>query len=143
MNRGETVLPAIFRILLAVALLLLAVTFVLLSRVKKAERDSCLGEGYIVGFRHGSSEIMLDDYETTSISPVVRYTAGGQVYEFVGNYYATTMKIGDKVEVLYNRQDMSKARLNRGRYLAPIVTGAIACVFIVLYVAYLFTKKLI
>ena len=86
---------------------------------------------------------MLDDYETTSISPVVRYTAGGQVYEFVGSYYATTMKIGDKVEVLYNRQDMSKARLNRGRYLAPIVTGAIACVFIVLYVAYLFTKKLI
>lgn len=136
-------IPIIFKALLAAALLLLAVTFVLLAGAKKAERDSCKGEGYIVGFRHSSSEIMLDDYETTSISPVVRYTAGGREYEFVGSYYATTMKIGDKVEVLYDRQDASKARLSRGRYLAPIVTGAIAGVFIILYVAYLFTKKLI
>ena len=89
-----------------------------------------------MGFQHSTSEIMLDDYETKAISPVVRYSVGGRQYEFVGNYYATTMKIGDRVEVLYNRQDASKARLKKGCYLAPGITGAIAAVFILLFVVY-------
>lgn len=129
-------LPVIFKTLFVVALLLLVITFILIARTKKAQRDCCVCVGWIVGFQHSASENMLDDYETEAISPVVRYSVGGRQYEFVGNYYATTMKIGDRVEVLYNRQDASRARLKKGCYLAPGITGAVAAVFILLFMVY-------
>ena len=129
-------LPIIFKTLFAAALLLLVITFILIARTKKAQRGCCVCMGRIVGFQRSTSEIMLDDYETKAISPVVRYSVEGRQYEFVGNYYATTMKIGDSTDVLYNRQDASRARLKKGCYLAPGITGSVAAVFLLLFMVY-------
>ena len=42
------------------------------------------------------------------------------------------MRIGQKIQILYDLEDHSKATIKAGLYLAPIITGGIALLFLLL-----------
>ena len=130
-------LRMIFLALLAVGVLLLALTAVLAMRyaAKKKNRVEC--EGTIVGFYENTSEIALGDGEHVAVSPVVEYRVNGVRHEFTGNYYNTGMQIGDKVKVLYRSEDPSSATMKGAALLAPLITGAVSLTFIIIGVVYL------
>ena len=134
-------LDFIFGALLVASLVLVIVTAVLaISGAKKnATFQEC--NGRIIDFYENSSSVHLDEYESVSISPVVEYTVHGTRYEFIGKYYSTNMKIGDDVAVLYDPFDPADATIKNGTIFAPIVTGMIAAIVLILATVYFVIKS--
>lgn len=62
----------------------------------------------------------------TALYAMVAYTVNGHSFEFHANYYSTSMKVGDKITVLYDPNDYSKATIKTGTYAAPLIVGALA-----------------
>ncbi|HHT15191.1 MAG TPA: hypothetical protein GXZ86_04875 [Clostridiales bacterium] len=99
--------------------ILLIVTLILVRHAFK-KLDNCLPtEGTIVRFQ-----------KTSSMMPVVSYNVDGVDYVFVGNYSSSRMRIGQSIKILYSIDDHSKATIKAGLYLAPIITGGIALLFL-------------
>ena len=88
-----------------VPIILFVVTLLLIAngnnKIKKY--NECTGT--IVRFYENTSELRVDSYETKAVSPVVSYSVNGRNYEFIGNYYSTSMKVGQDVKVIYNKKD--------------------------------------
>ena len=131
----------IFSVLLVASFVLVIVTVALaISGAKKnATFQEC--NGRIIDFYENSSRAYLDEYESVSISPVVEYTVHGTRYEFVGGYYSTDMKIGDDIIVLYDPFDPADATIKSGTIFAPIITGMIAAIFLILATVYFVIKS--
>ena len=125
-----------------VAAVLLIVTIILVSNGSKRIKNTNECTGVITGFYTDTSNMFLDDYERRRISPIISYTVEGKSYEFVGNYYDTTMKEGQNVKVLYDKEDCTKASIKTGVYLAPIITGALTVLFGILASAFIIVKNL-
>lgn len=106
-----------------VPIILFVVTLILIvnGNNKMNKYNECTGT--IVRFYENTSELRVGSYETEAVSPVVSYSVNGRTYEFTGNYYSTSMKVGQEVKVLYNKEDNSKATIKTGIYFAPIITG--------------------
>lgn len=121
---------------IVVPAILFAVTVVLiLNYYNKINRyNECTG--IIVRFYENTSELMLGAYETKAVSPVVSYSINGRTYEFTGNYYSTSMKVGQEIKILYSREDNSKATIKTGVYFAPIITGGLTFLFILPIIIY-------
>lgn len=130
----------IFKVIGAVAIALAIITIILVVSATNKNKTMATCQGKIIKFYENSAEARVGDYENASISPVVTYEINGQTYEFIGNYYSTSMKIGDEVEVLYNKDDVSKATIKKGLFLGPIITGALSVGFILAYGLYLIIK---
>lgn len=139
-NRSRKVLNTIFTIILCGAVVLIVITAILALAGMKKVSDYQLCMGTIIRFYENTSEMRLDSYETTAVSPVVEYFVNGQRYEFVANFYSTSMRTGDKVEVLYRADDHTDATLKKGVVFAPIITGSLAIVFVILSATYLIVK---
>lgn len=124
----------IFKIILVIALILVLITAYLIFNVARKRKNSITCNGTITGFEENTSEVRLDDYENKAISPVVEYEVNNKSYKFTGNFYSTSMKVGDSVEVLCNKDDNSKATIKKGIVLAPLITGVLPFVFFVSYI---------
>ena len=124
-----------------VPIILFVVTLILIvnGNNKMNKYNECTGT--IVRFYENTSELRVGSYETKAVSPVVSYSVNGRTYEFTGNYYSTSMKVGQEVKVLYNKEDNSKATIKTGIYFAPIITGGLTLLFILLIIIYLVLKS--
>ena len=140
-NKVKKMLSFIFSELLVVSFVLVIVTVVL--GINSAKKNATFQEcnGTIIEFYENSSGGTVGSYENVSISPVVEYTVNGTRYEFIGKYYSTNMKIGQDVTVLYNPDDPSVASIKSGTFFAPIVTGALAVVFLIPAIVYFIIKS--
>ncbi len=139
-DRVKKMIDIIFSVVLAAGIILFIVTvFLVISGVKKnLSYNEC--NGTIVRFYENSSEGRVGSYETVSISPVVKYEVKGKEYEFIANFYSTNMKIGQETTILYDPADPSKAAIKSGTFFAPIVTGALAVVFLIAAIVYFIIK---
>lgn len=124
-----------------VPIILFVVTLILIvnGNNKMNKYNECIGT--IVRFYENTSELRVGSYETKAVSPVVSYSVNGRTYEFTGNYYSTSMKVGQEVKVLYNKEDNSKATIKTGIYFAPIITGGLTLLFILPIIIYLVLKS--
>ena len=118
----------ILAILICVSIILLVVTVLLITKGRKKINlcTECIGT--IVGFH--ITEVATMQHELGTKSPVVSYVVNGQVYEFVGNFYSTNMKVGQEVKVLYNKVEVHKASIKTSTYFAPIITGILTACFV-------------
>lgn len=139
-ERAEKMMNGIFIALLIASVILVAVTGVLIvnAHKKNSEYRRCMGK--IIGFYENTSEMRLSDGEMVAISPVVAYEVDGQQYEFVANFYSTSMELGDLCDVLYSPHDPSSATLRKGTVFAPIITGGIAVVLLVISLVFFLAK---
>lgn len=91
-------------------------------------------EGTIVDFYENTSEIRLNQYESKAISPIIVYTVNNQQYEFVGNYYSTIMKKGNKIKIMYNPQNPKQAKIKSGLYFSSIILSIFTIVSFLAYI---------
>lgn len=140
-NRVKNIMSVLIKLYPIIPIVLLIVTVCLIVNSKnKLERyHECVGT--IVGFYENTAETRLNSYESKAISPVVSYSVDGVSYEFIGKYYSTTMQEGNKVSVMYNKNDPSKAAIKTGLFLAPLITGALTLLFVLPIVIYIVLKS--
>lgn len=124
-----------------VPIVLFIVTLILIvnGNNKMNKYNEC--SGTIVRFYENTSELRVGSYETKAVSPVVSYSVNGKTYEFTGNYYSTSMKVGQEVKILYNKADHSKATIKTGIYFAPIIMGGLTLLFILPIIIYAVLKS--
>lgn len=134
-------IETLMKLYIFVPIILFVVTLVLIvnGNHKMHKYNECTGT--IVRFYENTSELRVGSYETKAVSPVVSYSVNGRTYEFTGNYYSTSMKVGQEVKVLYNKEDNSKATIKTGIYFAPIITGGLTLLFILPIIIYLVLKS--
>lgn len=121
-----------FKILSIVTAIMIFITAVLTINCiyRKLTYQEC--KGIIVDFKNSGSN--FDSSE--GAAPVIEYTVGNNNYKFIGNFTSTSMRIGDKVSVLYRSDDESKAVMKSGLVFAPIVTGFISIMFLIVSIAF-------
>lgn len=109
MLNGMIALGVIFIVVAAVTL------FTALSRGK----DLVETQGTIVGF-------------TASGAPTVEYEVDGETYRFVSNVSSTAFRQGQAFNVQYPASDPASGHAASGRFVAPIVFGALGAAFTLL-----------
>lgn len=110
-------------------ILLITTVLLIINGINKTKQyEQCAGT--IVGLYENISGPFVNAGEKR-VSPIVSYSVNGQSYEFVGNYYSTNMVVGQEVEVLYKKDDYTKAFIKTGIFFAPIVTGGLTILFII------------
>lgn len=109
---------------MAVSAILFAITMALIVNSVYKMKHYVKCTGVIVGFYEGTSPAS-SDFGKKVISPVISYTAEGQKQKFIGNYCSTMMKKGQKIDILYDKKEPSKAVIQQGLYFAPAITGVL------------------
>lgn len=109
MLRGMIILGVIF----------LAVALVSLGKTLVTRGDFVETEGTITGFN-------------SSGFPTVEYTVDGQTYRFVSNSTSSSLREGQPYRVQYPLNDPASGRSFTGRYVLPIVFGALGVGFTVI-----------
>ena len=133
-------LKYIFRAFAFVCLILIIVTvFLVISAIKKTE-NYLSSTGSIIGFHESSVAASVDSYNEKNIAPIISFDANGQNYKILGNFCSTSMKIGDKIDILYDASNPNKAVIKKGLFLAPAITGALALLFGFLTIAYIIVR---
>lgn len=118
-----------------VPIIFLIITIILIIKLIKRNKEYVEGVGTITDFHKNTNEMRLKDYETEAISPVITYEVNGTKFDFIGNYYSTTMKIGDKIKIMYNQNNPKDATTKKGLNLTVVILGAFTIIsFIVLIV---------
>ncbi len=64
-----------------------------------------------------------------TIAPMISYTIHGYTNEFVGNCYWTSMRVGNKIKLLYDESDPSKVSIKAALYMAPMISGILTAFF--------------
>lgn len=124
-----------------VPVILFTVTACLILNYFHKKRHYIECTGVITDFYETSSSIHVDPGETKAISPIVSYSVNGRPYEFIGNYYCTSMKVGDQLTVLYHETDTSKATIKTGTYVGPLITGILALASIIPQVIFIYLQN--
>lgn len=140
-DKVKNMISMLLKLYTIVPIILLAVTIFLFFNCKnKINRyNECVGT--ITGFYENTTENRVGSYENKAISPVISYSVNGHSYEFIGNYYSTTMKVGNEITVMYEKDDASKATIKTGLYIAPIITGSLTLLFILPISIYVILKN--
>lgn len=95
--------------------LALVTDILLVVAIRKLNRSNvCVGT--IIGFSGGQ--------------PVVEYEVDGEYYEFHSNFSSSTMRQGKEVDVIYDKNDVTKAEMKKSVLFVPMVTGFITAVWI-------------
>ena len=118
-----------------IPIIFLIITIILIIKLIKRNKEYVEDVGTITDFHKNTNEMRLKDYETEAISPVITYDVNGTKFDFIGNYYSTTMKIGDKIKIMYNQNNPKDATTKKGLNLTVVILGAFTIIsFIVLIV---------
>ena len=99
-------------------LVCLAVALVFLGKTLATRGDYAETTGTIVGFN-------------SSGNPTVEYTVDSRTYRFVSNVTSSSLREGQPYRVLYPLNDPASGRSFTGRYVLPIVFGALGLGFTV------------
>ena len=118
-----------------IPIIFLIITIILVIKLVKRNKEYVEGIGIITDFHKNTNEMRLNGYETEAVSPVITYEVNGTKYDFIGNYYSTTMKVGDKIKIMYNQNNPKEATTKKGLNLAVVILGAFTIIsFIVLII---------
>lgn len=129
-------------IFIIIPIILGIVTTILVINANHKLKNSLSCEGTIVEFYENSAETSLGiDSHATTRSPVISYSINGREYKFTANYATSSMKIGDKVTLLYKVDDPSSATIKNGVFLVPIITGSLTIFFILPIIIYIKLKN--
>lgn len=126
--KGNNMELVLLRLNICIPVILWGVTIFLIMRGRNKIKNCNECMGTIVDF-HITKPLFSKPGQLLAISPIVLYVVNGQRYQFYGNYYASTMKVGQEIKVLYNKYNFSKATIKTGLYFAPLVTSVLAFVF--------------
>ncbi len=127
-------------LLIVVSLILMTITVILVINCYRKLKNYKECVGVIINFYEGTS-LASDNFGQKMISPIISYTVNGKNYEFIGNYCSTSMKVGQEIKILYNKENPAKATIKDGLYFAPIITGSLAVLFtffLVIFCIYFF-----
>lgn len=117
----------ILALLILVPLILLTVTVILIVNGSRKLRRCAECTGIITELKKVQTPMQKPGER--NVSPVVSYMVNGKTYAFIGNYWSTSMRVGQKINVLYEREDPSKATIKQGLYVAPMITGGLGLFF--------------
>lgn len=116
-----------------IPIIFLIITITLIIKLIKRNKEYVEDVGTITDFHKNTNEMRLKDYETEALCPVITYEVNGTKYDFIGNYYSTTMKVGDKIKIMYNQNNPKEATTKKGLNLAVVILGTFTIIsFIVL-----------
>lgn len=121
-----------------IPILFLIITVMLIIKLLKQKREFREQDGVIIDFYENNNELRLKDYEHKKTSPIISYEVNGNKFEFVGNYYSTTMKKGDKIKIVYNTKNPKQAKVKNGLIFAIIILSIFT---ISSFIALLLIKK--
>jgi len=97
-----------------------------ISKIKKYEKTT----GEIIDIKKRDS-LDPENVDRVIISPIIKYFFNNKEYEFEGKYCSPNSKIGDKIEILYDKDNPKKVCVKKGLFIAPIITGGIAIIFLI------------
>ena len=120
-------------------LLIVTIAFSVSAAKKNSNYARCTGT--IVDFYTERSEAKISDDANRMISPVITYSVNGNEYKITGTYYSNSMKVGDKVELLYDEANPNKATLKGGLFVIPLITGGLTLVFGIGYIILIVLKS--
>lgn len=129
----------LMKLFIVVPLILFIVTVILIANSTNKMKNYETCTGVITAFDQ-TNAFGVDSYGKKRISPVIEYKVKGQTYQFIGNYYSTNMKVGKEVNVMYNKEDVSKATIKTGLFVAPIITGGLTLFFIIPIIIFVILK---
>ena len=98
-----------------------------------------LARSLMLAFNGGQAEGMVtqlvEDSEDSLFAPVIQFNVNAQTYEFQHPSYRnpSPYKVGDKVQVLYNKTNPQKASINKvsSTYILPAILGLFGCLIVV------------
>lgn len=136
MRRGR--LPFVVGLVFGgVGIVLAVVAVIVVGVTLGALRDGARTEGTVVDVVARTSTTEDSDgrsRESTAYHPTVRFRADGRTYTFTSSTGSDppAYEVGDRVPVVYDPADPGDARVNTfwSLYLAPIVLGGLAVVFL-------------
>lgn len=105
---------------LGFGLLFLLATLVLVMRLLGLLAQGQTTDGTVVR--------LVEDHEDHMFAPVIQFTVNGNAMEFTHPIYQNPpYKIGEKVQVLYNKNNPGKAKIRTfaSMYLLPLALGLI------------------
>ena len=95
--------------------------------------NSVEAEGIITELKMNTAAITRSSDNSYMMYPVIEYDYDGTRYSFSANYATSSMRIGDRVKILIKKTDPSKAVIKQGLFVAPLIVGGLAIVFIIPY----------
>lgn len=140
-STGSKILHGFLKLFFIIPTILFVVTVILSVNSSMILKTYHKCTGTIVGFCETTAPGNMDSDANKTISPVVSYTVDGEDYEFIGNYYSTSMKVGQEITALYHNEDPSNAIIKSGLYVAPAVLGALTLFFTLFYVALIILRR--
>ena len=120
-----------------VPIILYIITAWLIVNSRRKLKNSQAHIGTIVRLEPRSTSAGADTgHHHTVYCPIISYTVDGQTYEFVADYFSSSMKVGKDVRIRYSTEDPSKATVEARLYVVPVVVGsfAVCCTFAYIFV---------
>lgn len=119
-----------------VPIILYLITAWLIVNSRRKLKSSQVHIGTIMRLEPRSTSVGADIGHRTVYCPIISYTVDGQTYEFVADYFSSSMKVGKDVRIRYSTEDPSKATVEARLYVVPVVVGsfAVCCTFAYIFV---------
>lgn len=138
---AKTAYDLFFKIFIIVPIILTVATILLIVNSSQKLKTYSECSGTIIRFYETTNSQQGSSEKDKSISPVISYTVEGKTYEFTGNYYSTSMKVGQEIKVMYHNEDPSNATVKTGLYVAPMIVGILALTFTLFYIIWIIFRK--
>ena len=117
-----------------VPIIFLIITIILIIKLNKRNKNYVQTEGLIADFYENTSEMKLNNYEHKAISPIINYEVNGENFEFIGNYCSTTMKKGDKIQIMYNSDNPKQVIIKKGLNFAILILSIFTIASFITYI---------
>jgi len=130
-----------YKIMPVVLIVLLVVVFFITKNALTKKQHYVQSTGKIVELHEEKSEAKIGSDAYNMISPVIEYSYNGGNHRVIGNYFSKSMKIGDEIEILVDKNNPENAIVKKGIYIAPIITSVVFVAFLVFYIVLVILKK--
>lgn len=123
--------------ILLILFLIIEIILIIKNRDYLNKNKYGVANGIIENFYKDTSSIFLNDGESYKISPIISYEVNGKPYQFVGDFYTTSMKKGDNIKILFNKENPQKAKVFVSIYFAHLIMW----IFIIMIIVTLLVIK--
>lgn len=120
----------IINIIIVIDVILFLISILLFSKSMKKIKNYKKTTGEIIDIKKRDS-LDPENVDRVIISPIIKYFLNNKEYKFEGKYCSPNSKIGDKIEILYDKDNPKKVCVKKGLFIAPIITGGIAIIFLI------------
>jgi len=111
-----------------IILFIISISLFIKDNTKSKKYITTIGEIIDIKKRTGYT---VDNDIYTVLSPTIKYNVNNHDYYFNGFYANKNMQVGEKLEILYDKNNPENACVKKGMFIAPIITGGIAILFLI------------